>query len=89
MQPQQPWYNNTRVYLELLADFLWETTSKQVELDLNAAKDRLDSDHYGLFKVEQRGIKYLPVHKVGRFYSILIFYCKSTLNLIHTLKKTF
>ena len=74
MQPQQPWYNKSRVYLEFLADLPWKTTSIQVELDLNAAKDRLDSDHYGLVKVEQRSIKYLAVHKVGRFYLILILY---------------
>lgn len=37
----------------------WETTNKQFELDLNAVKDLLDSDHYGLLKVEQRSIKIL------------------------------
>ncbi|PWA47484.1 lon protease [Artemisia annua] len=64
MQPQQPGYNSSRVYLELLADLPWETTSEEVELDLKAAKDRLDSDHYGLVKVKQRIIEYLAVRKL-------------------------
>lgn len=64
MQPQQPGYNSSRVYLELLADLPWETTSEEIELDLKAAKDRLDSDHYGLVKVKQRIIEYLAVRKL-------------------------
>nr|XP_043628121.1 lon protease homolog 2, peroxisomal-like [Erigeron canadensis] len=64
MQPQQPGYNSSRVYLELLADLPWQTTSEEVELDLKAAKDRLDSDHYGLVKVKQRIIEYLAVRKL-------------------------
>ncbi|KAI7744366.1 hypothetical protein M8C21_013819, partial [Ambrosia artemisiifolia] len=64
MQPQQPGYNSTRVYLELLADLPWQTTSEEVELDLKAAKERLDSDHYGLVKVKQRIIEYLAVRKL-------------------------
>lgn len=65
MQPQQPGYNSCRVYLELLADLPWQTSSEEVELDLKAAKERLDSDHYGLEKVKQRIIEYLAVRKVG------------------------
>ncbi|PWA53692.1 lon protease 2 [Artemisia annua] len=64
MQPQQPGYNSSRVYLELLADLPWQTTSEEVELDLKAAKERLDSDHYGLEKVKQRIIEYLAVRKL-------------------------
>ncbi|XP_022029528.1 lon protease homolog 2, peroxisomal isoform X2 [Helianthus annuus] len=64
MQPQQPGYNSSRVYLELLADLPWQTTSEEVELDLKAAKERLDSDHYGLVKVKQRIIEYLAVRKL-------------------------
>lgn len=64
MQPQQPGYNSCRVYLELLADLPWQTTSEEVELDLKAAKERLDSDHYGLEKVKQRIIEYLAVRKL-------------------------
>lgn len=64
MQPQQPGYNSSRVYLELLADLPWQNVSEEQELDLRAAKERLDSDHYGLIKVKQRIIEYLAVRKL-------------------------
>ncbi|XP_071733775.1 lon protease homolog 2, peroxisomal-like isoform X2 [Rutidosis leptorrhynchoides] len=64
MQPQQPGYNSSRAYLELLADLPWQTTSEEAELDLKAAKERLDSDHYGLVKIKQRIIEYLAVRKL-------------------------
>ncbi|KAJ4846825.1 hypothetical protein Tsubulata_004622 [Turnera subulata] len=64
MQPQQPGYSSSRVYLELLADMPWEKASEEHELDLKAAKERLDSDHYGLVKVKQRIIEYLAVRKL-------------------------
>ncbi|PWA83437.1 Peptidase S16, lon N-terminal [Artemisia annua] len=31
MQPQQPGYNSSRVYLEMLADLPWETTIEEVD----------------------------------------------------------
>ncbi|KAF3946873.1 hypothetical protein CMV_026908, partial [Castanea mollissima] len=64
MQPQQPGYNSSRVYLELLADLPWQNASEELELDLKAAKEHLDSDHYGLVKVKQRIIEYLAVRKL-------------------------
>ncbi|KAI4327219.1 hypothetical protein L6164_019707 [Bauhinia variegata] len=64
MQPQQPGYNSSRVYLELLADLPWQKASEEHELDLRVAQDRLDSDHYGLVKVKQRIIEYLAVRKL-------------------------
>ncbi|XP_052170360.1 lon protease homolog 2, peroxisomal isoform X1 [Diospyros lotus] len=64
MQPQQPGYNSSRVYLELLADLPWQKASEEQELDLRAARERLDSDHYGLVKVKQRIIEYLAVRKL-------------------------
>ncbi|GLT49084.1 hypothetical protein SLA2020_226660 [Shorea laevis] len=64
MQPQQPGYNSSRVYLELLAELPWQKASEEQELDLKAAKDRLDSDHYGLVKVKQRIVEYLAVRKL-------------------------
>ncbi|KAL4027086.1 hypothetical protein IC575_015543 [Cucumis melo] len=64
MQPQQPGYNSLRVYLELLADLPWKKATEENELDLKAAKERLDSDHYGLVKVKQRIIEYLAVRKL-------------------------
>ncbi|KAK1307360.1 hypothetical protein QJS10_CPA10g01058 [Acorus calamus] len=64
MQPQQPGYSSSRVYLELLADLPWQKASQERELNLRAAKDRLDSVHYGLTKVKQRIIEYLAVRKL-------------------------
>ncbi|KEH31578.1 lon-related ATP-dependent protease, putative [Medicago truncatula] len=64
MQPQQPGYNSSRVYLDLLADLPWQKASEEIELDLRAAQKRLDSDHYGLVKVKQRIIEYLAVRKL-------------------------
>ncbi|KAF6135527.1 hypothetical protein GIB67_015380 [Kingdonia uniflora] len=64
MQPQQPGYSSSRVYLELLADLPWQNATEEPELDLRAAKERLDNDHYGLVKVKQRIIEYLAVRKL-------------------------
>ncbi|KAK9203336.1 hypothetical protein WN943_013590 [Citrus x changshan-huyou] len=64
MQPQQPGYTSSRVYLELIADLPWEKASEEIDLDLKAAKERLDSDHYGLARVKQRIIEYLAVRKL-------------------------
>ncbi|XP_068634123.1 lon protease homolog 2, peroxisomal-like [Aristolochia californica] len=64
MQPQQPGYSSSRVYLELLADLPWQKASEEHELDLRAAKERLDNDHYGLVKVKQRIVEYLAVRKL-------------------------
>ena len=67
MQPQQPRYNSSCVYLELLADLPWQNASEDYELDLRAARECLDSDHYGLAKVKKRIIEYLAVRKVAHF----------------------
>ncbi|KAK9667924.1 hypothetical protein RND81_13G021000 [Saponaria officinalis] len=64
MQPQQPGYHSSRVYLELLADLPWQNATEEQKLDLQAAKERLDNDHYGLVKVKQRIIEYLAVRKL-------------------------
>ncbi|XP_017619793.1 lon protease homolog 2, peroxisomal-like isoform X1 [Gossypium arboreum] len=64
MQPQQPGYNSSRVYLDLLADLPWQKASEEQEMDLKAAKDHLDCDHYGLVKIKQRIIEYLAVRKL-------------------------
>ncbi|TYH41966.1 hypothetical protein ES332_D11G030500v1 [Gossypium tomentosum] len=64
MQPQQPGYNSSRVYLDLLADLPWQKASEEQELDLKAAKDHLDCDHYGLVKIKQRIIEHLAVRKL-------------------------
>ncbi|XP_045790765.1 lon protease homolog 2, peroxisomal-like [Trifolium pratense] len=63
VEPQQPGYNSSRVYLDLLADLPWKKASEEIEMDLRATQKRLDSDHYGLVKVKQRIIEYLAVRK--------------------------
>lgn len=64
MQPQQPGYGTARTYLELLADLPWQIASEEHEINLMAAKERLDSEHYGLSKVKKRIIEYLAVRKL-------------------------
>jgi ATP-dependent Lon protease len=64
MQPQQPGYGTSRTYLELLAELPWQIASEELEIDLAVAKERLDSEHYGLSKVKKRIIEYLAVRKV-------------------------
>ncbi|PHU03422.1 Lon protease -like protein 2, peroxisomal [Capsicum chinense] len=41
-----------------------EKASLELELDLKAGKERLDTDHYGLVKVKQWIIEYLAVRKL-------------------------
>ena len=84
MQPQQPGYGSSRTYLELLAELPWQVASEEREIDLVAAKERLDSEHYGLSKVKKRIIEYLAVRKVSPAsisYSLLVnlFYIKQPL----------
>lgn len=64
MQPQQPGYGSSRTYLELLAELPWQVASEEREIDLVAAQEQLDSEHYGLSKVKKRIIEYLAVRKV-------------------------
>ncbi|CAL9200415.1 unnamed protein product, partial [Musa hybrid cultivar] len=64
MQPQQPGYGSSHGYLEILVDLPWQKVSDEPELDLKAAKESLDRDHYGLVKVKQRIIEYLAVRKL-------------------------
>lgn len=82
MQPQQPGYSSSRGYLELLADLPWQKVSEENELDLRAAKERLDSDHYGLVKVKQRIIEYLAVRKVNVTFCL---WCLVSILYVNTL----
>ncbi|KAI5385760.1 hypothetical protein KIW84_072387 [Lathyrus oleraceus] len=50
MHPQQPGYNSSRVYLDLIADLPWQNASEENGLELRVAQKRLDSDHYGVGK---------------------------------------
>ncbi|XP_078445838.1 lon protease homolog 2, peroxisomal-like [Wolffia australiana] len=64
MQPHQPGYFTSQNYLGLLTDLPWGKATKESDIDLEAAKDHLDSKHYGMTKVKQRIIEYLAVRKL-------------------------
>ncbi len=63
MQPSQAEYTVARTYLEWLADLPWKKQSKD-NLDLENARQQLDSDHHGLDKIKKRLIEYLAVRKL-------------------------
>lgn len=52
-----------RTYLDWLTGLPW-TVSDEEKLDLVAAQEILDEDHYGLEKVKERVLEYLAVHKL-------------------------
>jgi ATP-dependent Lon protease len=52
-----------RTYLDWLVGVPWANESEE-KLDLVAAQEILDQDHYGLEKVKERILEYLAVHKL-------------------------
>jgi len=52
-----------RTYLDWLIGLPWDIESEE-KLDLVAAQEILDEDHYGLEKVKERVLEYLAVHKL-------------------------
>jgi ATP-dependent Lon protease len=52
-----------RTYLDWLIGMPWQKETEE-KLDLKAAQDILDEDHYGLEKVKERILEYLAVHKL-------------------------
>jgi ATP-dependent Lon protease len=52
-----------RTYLDWLAGMPWGVSDEE-KLDLIAAQEILDEDHYGLEKVKERVLEYLAVHKL-------------------------
>ncbi|MRR12064.1 endopeptidase La, partial [bacterium] len=52
-----------RTYLDWLIGVPWAIESEE-KLDLIAAQEILDQDHYGLEKVKERVLEYLAVHKL-------------------------
>src|SRR3989449_11037193 len=67
MSPQSAEYHVARTYLEVIATLPWANAS-QDRLDLKAARDILDRDHYDLKTVKERILEYLAVRtlKIGR-----------------------
>ncbi len=63
MSPGAAEYTVSRTYLDWLIELPWEKSSQDV-LDIHAAGDILDEDHYGLDKVKDRILEYLAVRKL-------------------------
>ena len=53
-----------RTYLEWLAELPWSVTTED-RIDIAAARDVLNDDHYGLDKVKRRILEYLAVRKLN------------------------
>lgn len=60
LNPQTPDYSVQYSYLETLLDLPWNKKSK-TNSDINAARDVLEHDHYGLDKVKQRILEQIAV----------------------------
>ena len=60
MSPMSAEATVVRNYLDWLLSIPWKKRSK-VRTDLKAAKETMDSDHYGLDKVKERILEYLAV----------------------------
>lgn len=54
-----------RTYIEWLLDMPWKKKTRD-SLDLVAAKNILDEDHYGLTKVKERILEFLAVRKISK-----------------------
>jgi len=54
----------TRTYLDWLISLPWSTRSAD-ELDIHAAEDVLNADHWGLPKIKERILEYLAVRKLN------------------------
>src|SRR2546430_4000675 len=64
MSPQSAEYHVARTYLEVLASLPWSKVS-QDRLDLKAAREILDRDHYDLKSVKERILEYLAVRTLN------------------------
>ncbi|MCX6641641.1 MAG: endopeptidase La [bacterium] len=56
-------YTVSRTYLDWLLDLPWNKLTED-NLDIKAAAESLDGDHYGLDKVKKRILEYLAVRKL-------------------------
>ncbi len=64
MSPQSAEYHVARTYLEVMAGLPWGKVS-QDRLDLKAAREILDRDHYDLKTVKERILEYLAVRTLN------------------------
>jgi ATP-dependent Lon protease len=64
MQPQSAEYQVARTYLDVMASLPWGRVSAD-RLDLKAAREILDRDHYDLKTVKERILEYLAVRTLN------------------------
>jgi len=64
MSPQSAEYQVARTYLDVLASLPWSRVSED-RLDLKAAREILDRDHYDLKLVKERILEYLAVRTLN------------------------
>ncbi|MEC7947742.1 MAG: endopeptidase La [Myxococcota bacterium] len=63
MSPGAAEYTVSRTYIDWLCDIPWDVSTED-NLDIAAAGEQLDADHYGLEKVKTRILEYLAVRKL-------------------------
>ena len=63
MSPMHSEYSTLVDYLEWIAELTWSNSSID-RLTISAAKQQLESDHYGMERVKQRVLEYLSVCKL-------------------------
>ena len=61
--PSSPEYTVSRTYLDWLLDLPWDVQTED-NMDIKAAEEVLDGDHYGLEKVKKRILEYLSVRQL-------------------------
>ena len=59
-----PEYHVVRTYLDIMTELPWSKSSED-KLDVNLAREILDTDHYNLEKVKRRILEYLAVRKLA------------------------
>ncbi|NOY05074.1 MAG: endopeptidase La [Chlorobi bacterium] len=65
MNPATAEYMVARTYLDWLVEMPWSKSTED-NLDIKAAKEQLDKDHFGLEKVKNRILEYLAVRKLKK-----------------------
>jgi ATP-dependent Lon protease len=63
INPSSPEHTVSRNYLEWILDLPWQVSTTD-NLDIQAAQETLDEDHYGLDKIKKRIIEFLAVRKL-------------------------
>lgn len=63
MHPDSSEASILRTYMEWLCDLPWNTSSEE-KIDLDAALEILNEDHFDLFKVKERILEYLAVRQL-------------------------